>query len=90
MESKLTPNQLQQLKEKQRASVVDNMELDTLIEIVYDQLLGSYHHYDQQDMKEEIVSYFCDDDQEYNTLINEVNPYSDTNPEAVTDYGVGK
>ena len=90
MESKLTPNQLQQLKEKFCASVVDNMELDTLIEIVYDQLLGSYHHYDQQDMKEEIVSYFCDDDQEYNTLINEVNPYSVTNPEAVTDYGVGK
>jgi len=90
MERKLTPNQLQQLKEKFCSNVVDNMELDTLIEIVYDQLLESYDRYDQQDMKEEIVSYFCDDDQEYNTLINEVNPYTNTNPEAVSDYGVGK
>lgn len=90
MERKLTSNQLQQLKEKFCSNVVDNMELDTLIEIVYDQLLESYDRYDQQDMKEEIVSYFCDDDQEYNTLINEVNPYTNTNPEAVSDYGVGK
>ena len=86
----LTPNQLIELKKNFCLEVVDNMDMDTLLEIVFDQLFDSYDDFDQEEMKEEIVTYYCDDEQEYDKLVNQINPYTDSNPEAVTDYGVGK
>ena len=86
----LTDDQLIQLKKMFCQTITDDMDIDTLCEIVFDQLMNGYDDYDQEEMKEEIVTYFCDDPTEYNTWVNEINPYNDTNPEAVTDYGVGK
>ena len=52
--------------------VVDSMDLDTL-EIVYDQLIGSYDNYDEKDMMFEISDHYNDEGQEYNNLLEEVN-----------------
>ena len=86
----LTDDQLIQLKKKFCQTVTNDMDIDTLYEIVFDQLMNSYDDFDQEEMKEEVISYYCNDQEEYNTMINQINPYNDTNPEAVTDYGVGK
>ena len=86
----LTPNQLLELKKNFCLEVVDNMDMNTLLEIVFDQLFDSYDNFDQEEMKEEIVTYYCNDEQHYNNMVNEINPYTDSNPEALTDYGVGK
>ena len=86
----LTDDQLIQLKKKFCQTVTNDMDIDTLYEIVFDQLMNGYDDFDQEEMKEEVISYYCNDQEEYNTMINQINPYNDTNPEAVTDYGVGK
>jgi|TARA_Y100000015_G_scaffold42132_1_gene49174 hypothetical protein len=72
----MTPEQLNKVKAKFCLSVTDNMDIDTLIEIVYDQLIQSYEQYDERDMQEEITSYFNDDGEEYNNLLREVTPIS--------------
>ena len=72
----MTSEQLTKLKSVFCASVTDNMDIDTLIEIVYDQLIQSYEQYDERDMQEEITSYFNDDGEEYNNLLREVTPIS--------------
>jgi hypothetical protein len=86
----LTDDQLIQLKKKFCQTVTNDMDIDTLYEIVFEQLMNGYDDFDQEEMKEEVISYYCNDQEEYNTMINQINPYNDTNPEAVTDYGVGK
>ena len=72
----MTPEQLTNLKSIFCASVTDSMDIETLIEIVYEQLLKSYDSYDETDMQEEITSYFNDDGEEYNNLLREVTPIS--------------
>jgi hypothetical protein len=85
--TQLTSDQLVKVKEKFCLNLVDNMDLDTLIEIVHEQLMQGYDDFDQEEMKEE-------DDKIVNTVTN--TPYSSygdyvtTNPETLTDYGVGK
>ena len=69
----LNEDQLKQLKKKFCIDVTDNMDMDTLLEIVYDQLMESYDDYDQEEMKEEIVSYYCDDPTEYNTMVKSIS-----------------
>jgi hypothetical protein len=86
----LTDDQLIQLKKKFCQTVTEDMDIDTLKDIVSEQLMQGYDDFDQEEMKEEVISYYCNDQEEYNTMINQINPYNDTNPEAVTDYGVGK
>jgi len=86
----LTDDQLIQLKKKFCQTVTNDMDIDTLYEIVFEQLMNGYDDFDQEEMKEEVISYYCNDQEEYNTMINQINPYNDTNPETVTDYGVGK
>jgi len=68
----MTSEQLTKLKSVFCASVTDSMDIETLIEIVYEQLLKSYDSYDERDMQEEILSYFNDDGEEYNNLLREV------------------
>ena len=72
----MTSEQLTKLKSVFCASVTDSMDIETLIEIVYEQLLKSYDSYDERDMQEEITSYFNDDGEEYNNLLREVTPIS--------------
>ena len=71
-ENTMTSDQLTKLKSVFCASVTDSMDIETLIEIVYEQLLKSYDSYDETDMQEEILSYFNDDGEEYNNLLREV------------------
>ena len=69
----LNEDQLKQLKKKFCIDVTDNMDMDTLLEIVCDQLMESYDDFDQEEMKEEIVSYYCDDPTEYNTMVESIS-----------------
>ena len=69
----LNQDQLKQLKRNFCIDVTDNMDMDTLLEIVYDQLMESYDDFDQEEMKEEIVSYYCDDPTEYNTMVESIS-----------------
>jgi hypothetical protein len=88
--TQLTSEQLVKVKEQFCLNIVDNMDLDTLIEIVHEQLMQSYDDWDEVEFKEEVVSYYNEDTTEYNNIVNEINPYTTSNPEALTDYGVGK
>lgn len=62
-----------QIKKRFCADVVDSMDIDTLIEIVYDQLIESYANYDEQDMMFEITDFYNDKGEEYNNLLREVS-----------------
>jgi len=68
----MNSEQLTKLKSVFCINVTDSMDLETLIEIVYEQLLKSYEYYDERDMQEEIVSFFNDDGEEYKNLLREV------------------
>ena len=73
MDPKMNQEKLIQIKKRFCLDVVDSMDLDTLLEIVYDQLIGSYDNYDEKDMMFEISDYYNDEGQEYNKLLEEVN-----------------
>ena len=73
MEMNLSKEQTQKLKEMFCERVVDSMDLDTLCEIVFDQLMRSYDHYDQKDMQFEVTDYFDDNGVEFNYLLREVS-----------------
>ena len=62
-----------QIKKRFCLDVVDSMDIDTLIEIVYDQLIESYANYDEQDMMFEISDFYNDKGEEYNNLLREVS-----------------
>ena len=96
--TKLTQEQLLKVKEQFCLNLVDNMDLDTLRDIVSDQLIQSYDDWDEVEFKDEVVSYYGEDPTQYNNIVNTVTntpypsygDYVTTNPEVVTDYGVGK
>ena len=69
----MNQTQLQSLKQKFCLDVVDHMDMDTLVEFVYDQLLDSYSDFDLEEMKDEIVTYYMDSEEEYNQLVEDVN-----------------
>ena len=73
MDPKMNQEKLIQIKKRFCLDVVDSMDLDTLLEIVYDQLYSSYDHYDEKDMQFEISDHYNDEGQEYNNLLEEVN-----------------
>ena len=72
----MTSEQLNKVKQLFCERVVDSMDVETLCEIVYDQLFKSYDQYDETDMQDEITSYFNDNSEEYNNLLREVTPIS--------------
>ena len=96
--TKLTQQQLKKVKEQFCLNLVDDMDLDTLMEIVSDQLMKSYDDWDEVEFKDEVINYYNEDNTEYDKIVNTVtnSPYSSygdyvtTNPETNTDYGVGK
>lgn len=69
----LTKEELNQLKKEYCFRVTDNMDLDTLIDIVQDALMDTYSDFDQEEMKEEIINYYCEDEQEYNNMMNDIS-----------------
>ncbi len=72
--NKMSKEQLNRLKQLFCERVVDSMDIETLCEVVYDQLFLSYDQYDETDMQDEITSYFNDNSEEYNNLLREVTP----------------
>ena len=62
-----------QIKKRFCLDVVDSLDIDTLIEIVYDQLIESYANYDEQDMMFEVTDFYNDNGEEYNNLLREVS-----------------
>jgi hypothetical protein len=68
----LTDDQLIQLKKKFCQTVTNDMDIDTLYEIVFEQLMNGYDDFDQEEMKEEVISYYCNDPTEYNTMVNQI------------------
>tara|TARA_R100001198_G_C5221927_1_gene203773 strand:- start:658 stop:915 length:258 start_codon:yes stop_codon:yes gene_type:complete len=62
-----------QIKKRFCLDVVDSMDIDTLIEIVYDQLIESYANYDEKDMMFEVTDFYNDNGEEYNNLLKEVS-----------------
>ena len=72
----MTSEQLKKLKSIFCTSVTDSMDIETLIEIVYEQLLKSYDSYDERDMQFEVTDFFNDNGEEFNNLLREVTPIS--------------
>ena len=73
MTNNLNQDKLIQIKKRFCLDVVDSMDIDTLIEIVYDQLYSSYEQYDEKDMMFEISDYYNDKGEEYNNILKEVS-----------------
>ena len=73
MTNNLNQDKLIQIKKKFCLDVVDSMDIDTLMEIVYDQLYSSYEQYDEKDMMFEISDYYNDKGEEYNNILKEVS-----------------
>ena len=69
----MNQEKLIQIKKRFCLDVVDSMDIDTLIEIVYDQLIESYANYDEKDMMFEITDFYNDKGEEYNNLLREVS-----------------
>jgi len=68
----LTDDQLIQLKKKFCQTVTNDMDIDTLYEIVFEQLMNGYDDFDQEEMKEEVISYYCNDLTQYNTMVDQI------------------
>ena len=66
-------DKLIQIKKRFCLDVVDSMDIDTLMEIVYDQLYSSYEQYDEKDMMFEVTDFYNDNGEEYNNLLKEVS-----------------
>lgn len=73
MTNNLNQDKLIQIKKRFCLDVVDSMDIDTLMEIVYDQLYSSYEQYDEKDMIFEISDYYNDKGEEYNNILKEVS-----------------
>ena len=73
MTNNLNQDKLIQIKKRFCLDVVDSMDIDTLMEIVYDQLYSSYEQYDEKDMMFEISDYYNDKGEEYNNILKEVS-----------------
>ena len=73
MTNNLNQDKLIQIKKRFCLDVVDSMDIDTLMEIVYDQLYSSYEQYDEKDMIFEISDYYNDKGDEYNNILKEVS-----------------
>ncbi len=73
MTDNLSKEKLIQIKKRFCLDVVDSMDIDTLIEIVYDQLYSSYEQYDEKDMMFEVSDFYNDKGEEYNNLLKEVS-----------------
>ncbi len=73
MTDNLSKEKLIQIKKRFCLDVVDSMDIDTLMEIVYDQLYSSYEQYDEKDMMFEVSDFYNDNGEEYNNLLKEVS-----------------
>jgi len=66
---KLTKKQTEQLVEQFAEIIVENMDVKTLVQIVYDNLIDDFDQLSEVELKEEVVRF---DDELYDELVNNV------------------
>lgn len=83
---KLSRYQLDKLKERYAEMIVDGMDIDTLCEFAYEQILMNVHDYNQDDMFDQVEMIY--DKETLEDMISEpsISDLESTAP----DYGVGK
>jgi len=83
---KLSQYQLDKLKERYAEMIVDGMDIDTLCEFAYEQILMSVHEYNQDDMFDQVEMLY--DKETLEDMIPEpsISDLESTAP----NYGVGK
>lgn len=83
---KLSQYQLDKLKERYAEMIVDGMDIDTLCEFAYEQILMNVHDYNQDDMFDQVEMLY--DKETLEDMIPEpsISDLESTAP----DYGVGK
>ena len=67
--TKLTPSQYNQLAEQFAEITVDNMDLKTLVQYVYDDLMEYYEHCSQNELKDQIDNF---DEELWDELVDNV------------------
>ena len=67
---KLTPTQLDEVIEKYCDRVVDEMDVKSMEEIVYDLLVDSFKYQNENDIAEQIAAIYGED--YWNSLVEEV------------------
>tara|TARA_B100000287_G_scaffold213680_1_gene201686 strand:+ start:521 stop:757 length:237 start_codon:yes stop_codon:yes gene_type:complete len=66
---KLTKKQTEQLVEQFAEIIVENMDVKTLVQIVYDNLIDDFDQLSEVELKEEVVRF---DEELYDELVNNV------------------
>lgn len=66
---KLTKKQTEQLVEQFAEIIVENMDVKTLVQIVYDSLIDDFDQLSEVELKEEVVRF---DEELYDELVNNV------------------
>ena len=61
--------QIEAIADKFANEQVDNMDMDTLMQIAYDQLFEYYSACTAEELEEEIISYNCGDEEAYAKLV---------------------
>lgn len=87
-DSKLSPYQLDQLKEKYASMIIDGMDIDTLCQFAHEQILISVHNYNQDEIFDEVERIY--DEETLKELIEDVEPNISELELNTPDYGVGK
>ena len=66
---KLTKKQTEQLVEQFAEIIVENMDVKTLVQIVYDNLIDDFDQLSEVELKEEVVRF---DEELYDELVNNI------------------
>ena len=52
--------------------IVDGMDMDTLIQIAYDQCYEYFKGCSDNELKEEVINHYCGDESEWDRIVEEV------------------
>ena len=65
--------QFEAICDKFANEIVDNMDMDTLLQIAYDQLYDYYTKCNDLELEEEVINHYCGDVSEWQRLLKETN-----------------
>ena len=68
----LTLQQHELIADKFANDIVDAMDMDTLIQIAYDQLYEYYSRCSTDELEEEVVSHHCGDTEQWELYVEQV------------------
>ena len=75
---KLSKDQIEKIADEFANRQVDSMDIDTLTEIVYDQLNDYYSRCTAEEIEEEVNNYYCGDTKEWDNLVEKYTPPPET------------